>query len=353
MALPATPSLFSPTLETIELQDVSTDHKIIRPFMYAMQQIAPELENFTIRGSSSSQTWQQILRFRQLRFLQLSGVFDLPSFREIAALPELRRLVLDMESSPPLLAHPPSDASTITFTQLRTLSISGNLFAIASYFAYMQGGHVTDLSIGSQAEQPPSQPQSAQQDQWALCLSVVATNWASTLRSLSLKTSKPETTSLPLTPDFNFSLSGLRLERLYLDGRVSALDCEKVAPSIWTVTDLRFHLVECSEKNSFRVLHALSKHCTNLMKLELGLGTYSTPESSGPVCSHTLKSLVIRSDDSYHLPNLQHVLGVAKSLHDLFPGLDVVHAKDGHGSAAFWKYVYEMIMTFQAVRKGI
>ncbi|KAG6914733.1 hypothetical protein DXG01_015700 [Tephrocybe rancida] len=353
MALPATPILFSPTLETIELQDVNTDHQIIRPFMCAMRQIAPGLQNFTIRGSSSSQTWQKVLQFRQLRFLQLSGVFDLSSFREIAALPELRRLVVDMGSSPPLLAHPPSNASTIAFTQLRTFSISGNLFAIASYFAYMQGGHVTDLSIGSRSEQRPEQSQPAQQDQWALCLSVIATNWASTLRSLSLKTSEPETTSLPLTPDFNFSLSELRLETLYLDGRVSALDCEKVMPSIWTVADLRIHLVECSEQNSFRVLHAFSKHCTNLTKLELGLGTYSTPESSGPVGSHKLKSLVIRSDDSYHPPNPQHVLGVAKSLHDLFPGLDIVHTKDGHDSAAFWKYVYEIIVTFQAVRKGI
>ncbi|KAG6905335.1 hypothetical protein DXG01_003391 [Tephrocybe rancida] len=351
LMMPATPFLLSPTLETVELRDISVNHTNVRPFMYAMQQIVPDLKYFVIRGPSSPQTWEHLLQFRHLCSLELSGIVDLPLFRQLSALPELRGLVIDMQSSPPLLARPQSAANMmIAFSQLRTLSITGNLFTIASYLEHMHGGQITNVLIKSQSEQSPSQSRSPQQDQWSLCTHVIATQWAQTLRSLSLKTSNPDRVQLQTTPDFYVSMSKLCLESLYIDGRFSTPQCTELAPLIQTVQDLRIYFVDCPEKKSFRVLHTFSTCCPHLTKLELRLSSYTTPPRSyGFMSSHGLKVLVIGSDDTPHLPNLHHVLKVSRLLHNLFPYLEAIQTKEGSGSAGFWEHVYEMIKAFQEV----
>ncbi|KAF8064856.1 hypothetical protein FPV67DRAFT_158127 [Lyophyllum atratum] len=345
------PLLFSPTLEYFELMNVVPDPRVTGALLYALENYAPDLKQLILHRPSSAEFLSSVLTFRQLRSLSLSGNIDFRLFQQIAALPELRCLIVDLSVLTPTTAP---DTAIIRFTKLQKLRITGFASVVASYCSYMRGGVLDDIVIEWKPEANLIREVS-RQGHWERCLSVMVSHWVSTLRSLVLSTRTH--IRLITSPQFFSILSKLHLERLHIEGwQLSLKQFEELAPAIPKIKELLIRVASTAHRMPLKLFYVFAQSCPDATLLQIRfrrLCTTEVPQLNGnSVSTHGLKTLIVDSKDPLDPAGLQDALGVAQYLDHLFPHLQTIQGTgiepDG---VAFWSNVYDIVQKFQRARR--
>ncbi|KAG6826245.1 hypothetical protein H0H92_000584 [Tricholoma furcatifolium] len=358
---PADSSSFiqSSSLERVEIReasngvrDLDSDFSRIRPFMYALKTRAPDLQHLVVGIQTSPRVWELIANFHNLRSLEFSGVLDLNSFHLLAvSLPELQRLSVNILN--PVNVDSNFDV-TFPFDKLHTLKMSGRGLTLASYLRCMRGGSVEVLSVNGDK----TLPFDSGGEQWGSYMSFMKKQWASSLKSVHLKAS--QNVCIPMSSMFLSDLAAISLKSLVIEAKISALDCKNLSRSLPALSSLYIQRVESAgslAKAGINILAAFATYCRNLVSMEIGFegrisDSFSYLSSMRPVGGHTLKSLVITSDDcAVDIQNFQYLIDAARLLYRLFPALDTLRSSDKHASAVFWNHAYKLYKEFRGFAK--
>ncbi|KAG6913100.1 hypothetical protein DXG01_009669, partial [Tephrocybe rancida] len=266
------PLIFCNTVKRFELKNVTdTNSHIIRPFLCTLQDRVPALEDLVLRDPLGVDSLTGVLDFQQLTSLEFVGNIGTSLFLQIATLPTLRKLIVDITDSP--RAEPPRSGDIFAILNLEFLHIRGLGASIHSFLLYLNGGRLGDVAVtlvDSDKRRRPVDERNITVVSWLdECLSIISSRWP-TVHTLLLN--RRQCPRRQVTDVLSFSAFERfdHLQNLELDPPLSLTRVLDIAAKNPTLVELRIHILESSPDFGFDLnfVKSLVETCPELALLK-------------------------------------------------------------------------------------
>ncbi|RDB17299.1 hypothetical protein Hypma_001919 [Hypsizygus marmoreus] len=346
LSLPNVAFVLSPSLERVDIEGLTPDDHIVKPFFSALGQRANGVQSLTLRGQMSQESSRLIMQFNQLTFLEVCDTVPPGVFSHIGALPYLESLIFVLKQSPPL----PSHFTNVCFPKLKHLRIDGPISTISSYYKHFAGGPIETMVI-SASSLLKSNP--VIRAYWESCFSTISNHFRLSLCSLHLIGQGGQTWFQTLLPHLS---TLLKLKSLRLQGQSfvfsQVLD---LAQAVHGIHELHLPLdgsLQCKYAIPLSALGVFAESCPDLKELQIqvDLIELSSLSKASPTL-HGLHTLIIDSVAKKTL-DVDVAPQVASYIDRLFPRLQSLrYEKDDKSTTKFWAHVDQIVRVCQVARQ--
>ena len=347
--------LLSPSIERIDLAEVSPDSNKALALLSMLSGENPGLKSLNIVGTSSMtppllRPITQLENLCSLSLGMLGQAIDKEILQWIASLNHLTSLSIDFRALDPSIRITTINSPIfVGFNTLTSLSIAANPYLVQLALDQIGSARLEELSIttwGTSAGGPRPHHRRGIVQQWTSFATVANSRWNGSLRKLFIKHEMPISGMTPFLDVFAPLLSITTLEELEVKQAETHLiiDASQYQRMGLVWRNLRLLHIRCvphDSSNLTDILQRFSEDCPDLTSLELPIVIDNVPANLPPefISFHKLKFI------SFTQIQVGNILAFARYLDCLFPNL--IRARSIGNS---FVDVENTIKIFQAVR---
>lgn len=341
--------LLSPSIERIDLAEVSQDSNKALALLSMLSGETPGLKSLNVVGTPSItapllRPITQLENLRSLSLGMLGQAIDNEILQWIASLNHLTSLAIDFRPQDPSITID----SFVGLNTLTSLSIAARASLVQIALEQIGTTRLEELSITTWGVNAggPRRPRREIFQQWALLVTAANSRWNGSLRKFFFKHESPTSGTTQFLDVFAPLLRITTLEELEVKqaGTNLVIDASQYQQMGLAWRNLRLLHIDCvphDSSNLTDILQHFSEVCPNLTSLELPITVVNVPANLPPefISFHKLKFI------SFALIQVGNILAFARYLDCLFPNL--IRVRSIRDSSVEME---NTIKVFQAVR---
>jgi hypothetical protein len=341
--------LLSPSIERIDLAEVSQDSIKALALLSMLSDETPGIKSLNIVGTSSITTpllrpITQLENLCSLSLRMLGQAIDNEILQWIASLNHLTSLSIGFRTQDPSITI----NSFVGLNMLTSLSIAARAVLVQIALEQIGSTRLEELSITTWGTSPGGFRHQRREivRQWTSFATVANSRWNGSLRKLFVKHESP----IPGTNQFLdvfapllgiTTLEELEVKQAETNLVIDASQYQRMGLAWRNLRLLHIGCVPHDSSNLTDILQRFSENCPNLTSLELPITVVNVPANLPPefISFHRLKFI------SFALIQVENLIAFARYLDCLFPNL--IRVRSIRDSSVF---VENTIKVFQAVR---